>query len=200
MESLVPVYQLKITLKWSKPPIWRRIVVTADIPLDMLHIAIQKAMGWENCHLYAFDAGVNKYSPIDPDWDDGFFLPAEATTLREVLTSVKDKMRYDYDFGDNWEHDITLEKILTTEDGLPSIKCIKAVGACPPEDCGGTPGYEYLLEILADPKHKDYKSMREWLGLKRGQHLDPKFVNLEDINKELAALFKAVAPPKIKLV
>jgi len=179
------IYQLKITLKWSKPSIWRRIVVHANTNLAVLHDIIQIAIGWQQAHLYCFDDGHNRYGWIDPDFDDGYMLNAQDFTLDALLKAPKDKLVYEYDFGDGWIHDIVLEKIFSQEELATIPKCLKAVGACPPEDCGGIGGYYGLLDILENPKHEDYKDMRAWLGLKRGQSFDPDFVNISLINEML---------------
>lgn len=180
------VYQLKIALKYSKPSIWRRIVVHGNTNLAVLHDIIQMTMGWEQAHLFCFDDGKNRYGWVDPDFDDGYMLQAEDVKLDDFLKEIKDTLIYEYDFGDGWEHSITLEKIFTTEEQAVVPKCLKAVNACPPEDCGGMGGYYYLLDILENPKHEDYKNMREWLGLKRGQSFDPSYVSVAEINEYLA--------------
>jgi hypothetical protein len=159
------VYQLKITLKGAKPPIWRRVLVPADIRLDQFHDVIQGAMGWMNCHLHQFEAFGEFYGVPDGMFDLGpEVLDETKVKLNELLQSEKDSIAYDYDFGDDWAHKITLEKILPFEQGQSLPICVTGRRACPPEDCGGVWGYANLLQALADPKHPEHEDMLEWLG------------------------------------
>jgi len=154
------VLSLKVTLRHIRPPIWRRILVPRDMTLADLHRAIQAVMGWEDAHLHVFDVGGRRYSAPA-------MLPDAANEARVTLNSLaKSDMRrftYTYDFGDDWEHDILIEKILpaTTARAFPA--CVAGKRNCPPEDCGGPWGYEEMLAALADPnhpEHADIPSMR----------------------------------------
>jgi hypothetical protein len=156
-------FQLKIGLKGTKPPIWRRVLVPSDIRLDQLHILIQMAMGWLNCHLHQFIA----YGAFFGTPDDEFGMDIQDETkikLHDLLEMEKDSMIYEYDFGDGWEHKITLEKVLPYDKSQALPVCIKGKRACPPEDCGGVWGYEGLLKALADPADPEHEDMLEWLG------------------------------------
>ncbi|MBK6628250.1 MAG: plasmid pRiA4b ORF-3 family protein [Flavobacteriales bacterium] len=158
--------QLKITLKWSKPPIWRRIVVPVGIDFMQLHLAIQSAMGWENAHLYEFKAEGYRIGQVDEDFADFGFgddkvLEAAEVPVGKVLTAPKDRCVYEYDFGDGWLHNVLLEK------GLPAGTapgCTAGALACPPEDCGGMAGYAMMLQALSDPKHPEHDHYRAWAG------------------------------------
>jgi len=175
----VTIYQLKITLKDTKPPIWRRVLVP-DCTLDDLHYIIQTAMGWGNCHLYAFGIGDTEF--MHPDMDSGELDSADATdtTLGDVITKAKQKFIYTYDFGDGWRHEIVVEKIGQPEpDGKYPI-CIKACGACPPEDVGGPWGYIEFLAAIADPSHEQHNELMAWAG-----EFDPEAFDIEAVNREL---------------
>jgi hypothetical protein len=140
------ILQLKVTLKRiSKPPVWRRVQVRADTTFATLHQIIQAAFGWTDTHLHGFDYQGEQIGVPDPEWDNECVDEAE-TTLDEVLLGPKDRVRYTYDFGDNWEHDIVLEKVMEPDasDGRP--KLLTGKGACPPEDCGGPWGYAELKD------------------------------------------------------
>jgi len=161
-----PLYQLKITLKWSNPPIWRRVVVRSDMPLSRLHGVIQRVMGWTDSHLHQFVAGNTYYGTSDPNMM-GFgreTLSEKRYTVAELAPAVKRSFVYEYDFGDDWQHKIVLEKILPPDPKFKHPVCLAGANACPPEDCGGISGYYNLLEILANPGHPEHESMKDWLG------------------------------------
>ena len=177
------VHQLKITLRGvSGPPVWRRVLVPADVTLGDLHEVIQQAMDWGNCHMHVFSVGGQEYGSPDPDLGQA---SDRKVLLAQVLTGPGDRLRYTYDFGDDWEHDIVLEETRTAvpEETYPS--CVAGKGACPPEDCGGAWGYTDLKEILADPAHEEHQDMLEWLGLGAGKDFDPKKFSVAEVNARL---------------
>jgi hypothetical protein len=163
------IYQFKITLKDIKPKIWRRIQVPEKYSFWDLHVAIQDAMGWDDYHLHQFEIINPKTMKKDiigiPDeeWPEDTISGAEVKIAKYFLTP-KDKAIYEYDFGDGWEHEVILEKILPEESNIKYPKCIAGERACPPEDCGGTWGYSDLLEIIANPEHEEYNERMEWIG------------------------------------
>lgn len=164
------VYQLKITLKGIKPPVWRRILVPENYTFYDLHFAIQSAMGWYHCHLHEFIFNRDKYDQFsigDPENDEfGYseIIDERAVRLFEYLTDEKQRFDYIYDFGDDWEHAVVVEKILPRDQNAEYPVCFAGKRACPPEDCGGVWGYEELLEVISDPGHEEYDEMIEWLG------------------------------------
>lgn len=171
------VYQLKITLAGVKPPVWRRVEV-ADCSLAELHEVIQNVMGWDFSHLYCFEVGKQQYGPDtldDVDEDDG------EIRLSDLVESRTSKFRYTYDFGDNWEHEIKIEKTLAAESKAKYPRCTEGARACPPEDCGGTWGYENFLEAVHDPKHEEHHDMLEWCGGK----FDPEAFDVKRVNSAL---------------
>ena len=181
-------FQFKIQLKdISQPPVWRRVLVPKDFTFDRLHEVIQAAFGWENYHLYEFSPqGIGSNPSItDPngnDWDEPD-MDASETKLNEIFTKEKQTYIYTYDFGDSWEHKITLEKI-TDDNSSKKAACIGGEGACPPEDCGGVWGYESFLKIISDSQHPEYEGMREWAGLEEGETWeDVAGFNLEYVNE-----------------
>jgi Plasmid pRiA4b ORF-3-like protein len=162
-----PLYQLKITLKWSKPAIWRRVVVRADMKLDRLHNVIQIVMPWTNSHMHQFIGGKAYYGRPDPEFAGmgmSETLNEKRYTLADLAPAAKKKFIYEYDFGDGWEHEIVVEKVLPRDAGFKHPICLAGANACPPDDCGGIPGYYNLLETLANPKHPDHEHLKEWIG------------------------------------
>ena len=161
-----PLYQLKITLRECKPPIWRRIVVRADMKLDRLHRVIQTAMGWSDCHLHQFVAGRVFYGVPDRERDDfgTETLNEKRYTVADLAPGAKQKFIYEYDFGDSWEHEVLVEQVLPPDADFKHPVCLAGANASPPEDCGGIPGYYDLLAALADPKHEQHDEMKEWVG------------------------------------
>jgi hypothetical protein len=161
------VYQFKITLLDTHPPIWRRIQIT-DCFLEDLHWLIQAAMGWQNSHMHLFDIDGLLYGSRARHGPDGEYeiIGGSRVLLCTLLPKSKARFafRYTYDLGDNWEHDVSLEGLvpLTAKAKLPV--CLDGKRACPPEDCGGTPGYEHILQVLANPEDEEYDETLEWIG------------------------------------
>ena len=168
------VFQFKITLKDIKPVIWRRILVQESYSFWDLHVAIQDAMGWLDCHLLSFRMKLKhsrKFTEIGiPDEDrfegDPEGLPGWEIRICDYFLDVGFTALYEYDFGDGWEHEVVLEGIVLREKGQKYPKCIDGARACPPEDCGGIPGYYHVLEVISDPSHEEYEEMVTWLGRK----------------------------------
>ena len=161
------IYQFKLTLLGIKPKIWRRIQIP-DYKLHNLHLHIQAAMGWDNKHLHHFDIKGERHGiPEHLDYDgDGSIIDSKKIRVSEIVPKDGKKIafRYTYDFGDNWEHEVLFEGIVEPDPKTKYPICLEGERACPPEDCGGIGGYEYLLEALADPRHEEHKGMKEWVG------------------------------------
>jgi Plasmid pRiA4b ORF-3-like protein len=175
------VLQLKIALKDIKPPIWRRVQVP-DCSLALLHQIIQVAMGWDDYHLYSFEVGGTQYS--DPRGAGELDMEnASQAKLSRIIPREKFKFGYTYDFGDNWEHAILVEKILPMEVGKKYPVCLEGKRACPPEDVGGSWGYEEFVKAIRDPRHERHEEYREWAG-----EFDPEALDLDAVNKELRRL------------
>lgn len=182
----VPLYQLKITLKWSKPPIWRRVVARADMPLDRLHWLMQMVMGWTDSHLHQFVVGRTCYGQPDGEFAGmaSETLNEKRFTVADLAPAAKSKFIYEYDFGDGWQHEVKVEKILPADATFKHPLCLGGEKACPPEDCGGMGGYYNLLEALADPKHPEHEDMKEWIG----GELDAESFDLNKVNAALKRL------------
>lgn len=185
MAAKAKIYQFKITLKGIRPPIWRQFQVNSHIRFLDLHRIIQGVMGWEDAHLHQFSV-------------DGYLL-TDGITLKEtgsgggdvakswldaLVAEEEQKFVYEYDFGDSWEHEVVLEKILEPEAGATYPRCLAGKRACPPEDCGGVWGYQELLEVLKDPENPGHDEMLDWLG----GEFDPEEFDLEGVNEVLARL------------
>lgn len=173
------VYQLKITLRDIKPPVWRRVQVK-DCTLTKLHDIIQTCISWDGYHLHAFEIGGEQYSEPDPEG----MMEAEderKVKLSQVVAQGYKKFSYTYDFGDNWDHTIQVEKVLDAEPGVRYPRCIAGKRACPPEDCGGPWGYADFLEAIQNPKHLEQEEMLEWVG----GEFDPEAFDIEAVNEEL---------------
>ncbi len=148
--------RLRVTLRYVTPPVLRLVDVPKDSTLPELHWLLVAAMGWQNTHLHMFDNGFSRWGP-DPEED--FYEDEEGVRLDDLGNSF----RYDYDFGDSWEHDV---EVLGA--GGEGAGLVEGAGDCPPEDCGGVPGYEELRTVLADPRHPDYSHLSAWAEGQRG--------------------------------
>lgn len=185
------VYQFKVTLKGIRPPIWRRFQVTNDITLHRLHLVLQTVMGWENYHLYDFTIDGVIYGEHDEDYDL-VDRSSRHTKLWQVLPGAKARFAYRYDFGDNWEHEVVLEKALPFAAGVRYPVCLTGRRACPPEDCGGPWGYERMLEALGDPEDQEHEEYMRWLG----GEFDTEAFDLEAVNRALERHRKKTSPSK----
>ncbi|MEM9381545.1 MAG: plasmid pRiA4b ORF-3 family protein [Planctomycetota bacterium] len=180
-------FQIKVTLRDVRPPLWRRFVVPAAISLKSLHDVVQIAMGWLDCHLYSFESGGRRF--IDPErMDDpwGEWSDVRETTLASLGPKAGSRIKYSYDFGDGWEHDLLVESVVQRGevDALPV--CVKGRRECPPEDCGGPFGYAQLLAGMEDPDGAD-PELLEWIP----DDFDPAAFDLDEVNCALRVEFPA---------
>ncbi|WP_293008903.1 plasmid pRiA4b ORF-3 family protein [Nitrosomonas sp.] len=183
-KSLRSIYQLKVTLKGMRPPIWRRILVASTTKLDDIHLILQIVMGWTNSHLHEFIQGRDRYGEPDEDF------PSDAQDetryrLDQILKQEKGKLIYLYDFGDGWEHEVVLEKILPFETSATLPICLKGRRACPPEDIGGIGGYMMFLDAISDPAHPEHEVMLEWIAEDIEGSFDPETFDLAEVNQLL---------------
>lgn len=165
----VPIYRIKVVLLGGKPPVWRLLQVPGDARLDWLHAVLQVAIGWTNSHLHMFRVGAGIYSSTANDFFQSGGAPEtfdeRKFTLRQIAPSEQNSFLYEYDFGDSWMHEITVDKILPPDPAAATTAlCLDGARACPPEDCGGVWGYGELLKILKNRKHPEHQSMKDWLG------------------------------------
>jgi hypothetical protein len=176
------VFQLRVTLEGADPPIWRRLLVPGSVGLDSLHDVFQVAMGWTDSHLHSFTFAKQRYGMNFED-HPADELDEKAHTLLEAVGN-KRQFRYEYDFGDDWQHQVVIEEKLAIPLGLTSPVCLDGQRACPPEDCGGTWGYANMLEAISDPKHEEHDESIEWLG----DDFDPEEFSVATTNAVLQRL------------
>lgn len=188
------VHRLKVTLRGIRPPIWRRLEVPSDVDLDRLHLTIQVAFGWENCHLWGFATPKGAYGGED----DFGRQSAHSATLAKVIPRKGQRITYTYDFGDTWEHEVLVEEVAAADPTAEYPRCLAGSRACPPEDCGGPWGYGELLQILADPDHEEHTDRLDWLGLESATEFDPAAFDVADTNGALAHV-RVPAPPTTPL-
>lgn len=180
------VYQFKVTLKGIKPPIWRRIQVPEVYTFWDLHVAIQDAMGWLDYHLHEFtilnpstgrkdEIGIPEDEPLML-WDKKVHAGWRCK-IADYFSLENSRANYVYDFGDNWQHTIKLEKILPRDKDFEYPICIRGKREGPPEDCGGVWGYQELLEIIMDPTHEDHESTLDWIG----DDFDPEYFDPAEV-------------------
>ncbi len=177
--------QLKVTLKNSKPLIWRRIIVPADYSFFDLHVAIQDVMNWSGYHLHQFFNGIpySKNSIVIGWPTDEMDFDADERKVRigKYLKKEKDYVFYEYDFGDSWEHKVELEKFVDMDDQLKYPQVVGGKNASPLEDCGGIFGYRNLIDVMGDVNHKEYKEMVERFDFIDQNDFDPSYFAMEEI-------------------
>ena len=186
IKDKTPCYQLKISLQGAKPPIWRRLQVPGDTTLGQLHEIIQIAMGWRNTHQHQFMIERICYCPPEGDnsWRTSRPKDEHNYTIHELGEKLAPSFQYIYDYGDNWMHQIIVEKTFEPDAAQPVPQVITGRRACPPEDSGGIPGYHEILAAFDDPEHENHKTVKGWLG----KNFDPaRFgkVEISGINKLL---------------
>jgi pRiA4b ORF-3-like protein len=179
------IFDLRVSLRYIEPTIWRGLSVPADVPLAALHEILQVAFGWQNSHLHDFHVGDIRFGMTGIE-DEMLSVDERAAPLGAVAQEGSFFV-YQYDFGDSWEHDINVERVHRDRD--ETIRCTAGARACPPEDCGGAPGYAHLLEVLANPKDEEYADLKRWVG----RSFDPEKFELVTVRKKLATLSKRLA-------
>jgi len=156
--------QLHIELRGTNPKVWRRVLVPETITLAKLHAVIQAVFGWSGGHLHEFNVGDERFGTPDPEYDPPGSVRSERTTrLASALGSAR-TMNYVYDFGDNWQHRIKVERTVTLDPHLDLPLCVAGANATPPDDCGGVYGYHDFVAAVSDPTHPEHAEMSEWIG------------------------------------
>ena len=180
------IVTLRIDLVDTDPPIWREIDVPTSMTLKQVHAVIQAAMDWENAHLWQFSIGRERVAESR----------AAKLCLHELLRPRSTKLSYLYDFGDSWEHQLTLTRARPADPSTAYPRYVAGEQAAPPEDCGGIPGFYARLEILEDPRHPDYEEVKEWLGDYHPKTFDEQ--RIKDQLKRIGSRQSGVAkkPPK----
>lgn len=146
-----------------EPVVWRRFVVPSETKLPRFNRMLEAVMGWQGYHLHMFEIVDLRIGA--PDEDDDDVIDERRITVKQLLPRVESRLRWAYDFGDNWQHDVVVEAIEEPLVGGRYPMCTAGERACPPEDCGGVGGYEELREVLADPEHDEYEHLRTWAGV-----------------------------------
>lgn len=175
-------FRIKVTLKGIRPPIWRRLLVPDTLKLPEFHRVLQYAMGWQNIHLHHFTLGSQGYGIPD------FFEPDDTLnerryTIGDLLTAEHETLLYEYDFGDGWQHQVVLEKILPFDKTLELPCCLQGRRACPPEDIGGPRSYLNFLAAIKDPEHPEHEELRDRVGAE----FDPEAFDAAAITQTLQA-------------
>ena len=189
------VLQLKISLRDIIPSIWRRIQIAEEGTFWDLHVAIQDAMGWEDCHPHQFlvknpKTGVKIYIGIpDEMLDEHPVLPAWDLKLKDYLgANLNNRLSYLYDFSDNWEHLLEWEGVYPKKSTLRYPLCLEGSRACPPENVGGVFGYKHYLDVLSNPNHPGYLEMVGWRGMFESERFDSKSIRFSDPLERLKKL------------
>ena len=185
------VHRLKIGLRGAKPPIWRRIEVASDTSLEQLNDLIQAAFGWLGGHLWVFTTANDEFGPADAELG---FRDAARPTLATVVPRAGDRLRYTYDFGDDWQHDIVVEQVAAADAAAAYPRCLGGRRAAPPDDCGGIGAYEELLEALADPGNPDHAERIQWLSDRLPMEWDPASFDRAAIDAALLAVVSDAGP------
>lgn len=184
--------QFLITLQDTNPKVWRRILIPENYNFYQFHMAIQGAFGWSNCHLFQFcenDIMDEKIIsiPYEDMMEGGIKVKhAKSKLVRSVFKKRADRYSYIYDFGDDWLHEVIFEKKVTEAVAVPY--CIESANACPPDDVGGTGGYEQMKQAFIDNDMDEIESYCQWLGLEKGERWRPDFCSRREINLRLALL------------
>jgi len=181
--NLPSIYKLKVELAEIEPAIWRRFLVPSIVTLHHLHLILQEVMGWTNSHLYRFQVGTEEYGEPDPDneFNELDFINSKRIKLDQAVAAGCNTFIYEYDSGDSWIHELSVEDILEPVASGRYPICLEGERACPPEDCGGPWGYSRLLGIIANPDHEEYEETITWLG----GHFRPDAFSLQKVNRHL---------------
>ena len=178
------ILQLRIDLRGTKPKIWRRVLVPQTITLRKLHPVIRAAFGWGGGHLHEFIAGDGeRFGSPDPMYDDAGAVSSDNVRLTTVLRSST--LSYVYDFGDYWDHRITVDKTLPGDPLLELPFCASPADATPPEDCGSVSGYADFVHAMADPNHPEHAHFAQWIG---AGTCDPTAFDSIEVNDRLAQI------------
>lgn len=191
VDSFNEIATVRIELEGSDPPIWREVEVPTSITLRTLHDIVQATIGWFDYHLWEFTIARRRYGlPMDEDWGIEPRSDARKVRLRDVLSPRKTTIHYLYDFGDSWEHRLTVARIRPGDPTLSYPRYVAGERNGPPEDCGGIPGFYAKLEAAADPEHPDHAEIKEWLDGYDPQEIDElpiKYALLRIANRRNAA-------------
>jgi len=183
-DSSNEIATVRIELVGSDPLIWREVEVPTSATLKVLHDIVQAVMGWFDYHLWEFTIGKQRYGlPMDEDWGTLPRIAASKIRLRDVLKPRKTTIDYLYDFGDGWEHRLTVTGVRPGQPGVSYPRYVGGEWNAPPEDCGGIPGFYEMLDAVADPQHPNHDDVKEWLD-----EYDPKVIDQLPITYALSRI------------
>lgn len=182
----VGTFRLRIELLHLQPAVWRELRVPANLSLGDLHEIIQVAMGWLDFHLHEFIAGQQRFGNPDADWPDRGLRDERECPIDEILRQPGDRLRYVYDLGDDWEHQVTLLAFEPPGAHDERLLCLDGAGECPPEDVGGVPGYMEFLQAFRDRTHPDHVETMRWAG----GAFDPNHFDATEVNESLTRSFR----------
>lgn len=175
------VLTLRVELLHIEPLIWRRLQVRGAMSLAGLHSTLQIAFGWTNSHLHSFRFAGAEYTNAREELDELKMLPVRGQTLASVLGATEQEFHYLYDWGDGWDHRVVIEHIGKPREGWSYPLCTGGAHACPPEDVGGTGGYEEFLEAIRHPRHEEHERYLIWAG----GVFDPEGFDVNSVNRAL---------------
>jgi hypothetical protein len=158
------IARLRISLNDIEPEIWRMVEMPVAGSLKMLHDVIQAAMGWQDYHLWHFEAGDRRYGMPNPEWPDRHLAAARNVKLGTLIDRGVRQFTYTYDMGDDWRHTAVVEAVEAGEHDTEYPRFIAGDRRCPPEDVGGLPGFALFLEAMSNPSHEEHKQLRQWYG------------------------------------
>jgi len=181
-------YQLHVQLSDIEPAIWRRLTVADSIPLPLLHRVLQVAFGWQDRHLHEFRVGTAAFGEPDSEFEPPL-IDERGVRLNQLLHKPGDHLRYKYDFGDDWDHEVVLEEMRASQEAVSIARCLTGERAAPPEDSGGPNGYTDLVAALSDATHPEHADLRRW-----AENYDPEGFDLDQINRQLSRLRKVRRP------
>ena len=187
------IARIRIELDGIDPAVWRTIEVPLTTSLSELHEVIQAVMLFDNCHLFQFDVGSRRYAIPDPEWEDvRETVDAQSTKLGALVDRGVTSFSYTYDFGDNWQHTVTIETITDADPALDYHRFVDGSRRAPPEDVGGIPGFEQFLDAMTKPRHPERKNLLRWYG----RPFDPDDIDLPEITVRVSKIAKGRARDK----
>jgi hypothetical protein len=186
------IARLRVEIEEVEPAVVRRREVPLDIRLDKLNVILQVAIGWQNCHPFEFRHGETVYGLVSSQNEENP-LPAEKATLVD-LVRLGDTFDYDYVYGDDWQHTLTIEGTAAAAPGVSYPRLVDAQGRCPPADIGGPEGYETFLLARANPEHLHHEGMLDW----DDPDFDPNKVDVAALRSNLDKLAKFLTRDKAK--
>jgi hypothetical protein len=180
------IYQLHVALLDITPVIWRRLWIPGTLKLSKLDRVIQEAFGWTNSHLHEFRVAGERYgmTEIDGMDDDEDLQDEKKFTVAKVLKASVTEFEYEYDFGDGWRHRGVVEGIMAATPYNDWPLCLTGENACPPEDVGGSGGFENFVQSMADPEDDDHFENWTWYG----GPFDPKGFDVNTTNARIRRL------------